>query len=86
MEEAWEEACKLIAEDAARKGPIRRFDFRDLKLETLPEELLALTELETLVCPRGLSVLPEWLGEFAHLTRLEFTNSVPSEGNHSPLR
>lgn len=79
MDEAWEEARELIAEDAARKKPIRRFDFRDLELETLPEELLTLTELETVVCPRGLSVLPKWLGAFAHLKRLEFTNSVPSE-------
>lgn len=79
MNGAWDAAVKQIEASANGKGTTRYFSLRHTEIDELPEELLALTELETLECPRGLSVLPEWLGQLKNLRALDFWNSTLPE-------
>ena len=79
MNGAWDAAVKQIEASANGKGTTQYFSLRHTEIDELPAELLALTELETLECPRGLSVLPEWLGQLKNLRALDFWNSTLPE-------
>jgi len=79
MNDAWDAAVKKIEASANGNGTTRYFSLRHTEIDELPAELLALTELETLECPQGLSVLPEWLGQLKNLHALDFWDSTLPE-------